>query len=104
MQALCGQTELLADCLDDPRVGLVGDHPVDVGDLDAEGRRGVGELGEDVTRGVVLELVDRIEPQRVDVEVTEPPQRVLDEEVRRGSEALLASLSSASQEPPGSCR
>jgi hypothetical protein len=31
-------------------------------------------------------------------------QRVLDEEVRRGSEALLASLSSASQEPPGSCR
>lgn len=31
-------------------------------------------------------------------------QRVLDEEVRRGSEALLASLSGASQEPPGSRR
>lgn len=31
-------------------------------------------------------------------------QRVLDDEVRRGSDALLASLSGASQEPPGSGR
>ena len=40
----------------------------------------VGQLGEEVRPGVVVERVHGVEAQRVDVEVAEPAQRVVDEE------------------------
>jgi hypothetical protein len=46
----------------------------------ARGCRRVGQLGEEVMRGVVGEFVDGVEAQGIDVEVPEPPQHLIDEE------------------------
>jgi hypothetical protein len=52
-------------------------------------RRRPGELGEHVGGGVVAELVHGVETERVEVEVAEPPQRVVDDE---GTDVLGAGL------------
>ena len=53
-----------------------GERPAELG-----GQRvhGVGQLGQEVPWRLVQEGVHGVEPQRVDVEVAQPPQRVVDE-------------------------
>ena len=46
-----------------------------------KGRGALRELGEEVNGGVVDERMHGVEPQRVDVEVLEPAQSVVDDEV-----------------------
>ena len=55
----------------------------------AVGERGAHPLGEfpqQVSRAVVEDRVDRVEPQPIEMELLEPIQRIVDEEVadRRG--------------------
>jgi hypothetical protein len=45
-----------------------------------QGAHLVGQLGQQMRSRVVAQLVDRVEPQRVEVEVAEPAQRVVDHE------------------------
>jgi len=58
----------------------LGDELAGAAHLGRQRRGGVGQLGEVVACGVVLELVHGVEAQRVDVVVAEPSARVVDEE------------------------
>ena len=57
----------------------------------------VGQLGEHVPARVVAQLVHGVEPQRVDVEVGEPPQRVVDDPPAHLRAAGPSRLSAAPQ-------
>ena len=72
-------------------------------ELGREGCRRVGQLGEEVMRGVVGEFVHGVEAQGIDVEVPEPPQHLIDEE---RSDAVGPGASRLTADPTacGGCR